>query len=188
MTTQRPFTISTTPRQPDNSSSLKSMKFARGGNQDSNVLRRERARGFEGLVCLSAEIAAGGSTQSSSSSIGERKSVTVTMFPIVSESGSTNDDTLVRVDRGAGGCDGSDVNASPSSSTSASAPLGSVSASSSSSSLMLMKFCWREFRGMRPGTRDIPSRHARALERSALRLRDERTEVVCDEKDMNECC
>lgn len=188
MRAQRLFTISTTPRQPESSSSLKSMKFARGGNHDSNVLRRERARGFDGIVCLSAEIAAGGSTQSSSSSIGECISVTVTTFPIVSESGNTNDDTLLRADRGAGGCGGSDVNASPSSSTSASAPVASVSASSSSSSLMLMKFCWREFRGMRPGTQESPSRHARALERSALRLRDERTEVVLDEKDMNERC
>ena len=179
---QRPFTISTTPRQPDNSSSLKSRKL----NQDSNVLRRERDReGFDGLVCLSTEIAAGGSTQSSSSSIGERDSATVATFPIGSEAGNTLDEALVRVDRAGGGGGGSDVKISLSSSTSASSP-ASVSAFSSSSSLILMKFCWREFLGMRPGRRESPSRHARALERSALRLREVRTEVVFDEKDMKE--
>ena len=166
------------------------MKFARGGNHDSNVLRRDRARGFDGLVCLSAENAAGGSTQSSSSSIGKRISAAVVAFPIVSEVGNANDDVLIRADRGADGSGDSDVNASPSSSsTSASAPVASVSApSSSSSSLILMKFCWREFRETLPGMQESPSKHARALERSALRLLDERTEVVFDENDMNECC
>jgi hypothetical protein len=66
--------------------------------------------------------------------------------------------------------------------------VSSIAPSSSSSSLMLMKFCWRDFRGMRPGTRESPSRHARALERSALRLRAVRTEVVFDEKEMNDVC
>jgi len=41
---------------------------------------------------------------------------------------------------------------------------------------------------MRPETREIPSRHARALLRSALRRREVRTEVVFDEKEMKECC
>jgi len=169
---------------------LKSIKFAKG-NHDSSVLRRERDRGFVGVVvCLSAEIAAGGSTQSSSSSIGEWVSATgatVATEPIGNTAGNINDEALVRPDRGAGGCGGNVVNASSSSSTSASSP-ASVSHSSSSSSLMLMKLCWRGFRAMRPETREIPSRHARALLRSALRRREVRTEVVFDEKEMKECC
>ena len=171
MRAQRPLTISTTPRQPDKSSSLRSMKFARG-NQDSNVPRRERVRGFNGLEdCVRAEIAAGGSTQSSSSSTGERDPLTIATYALGNEAGNTNDDALERPDRSDRG-GGSVVNASPSSSTSASSPasVSSTAPSSSSSSLMLMKFCWRGFRGIRPGTRECPSRQARALERSALRL------------------
>ena len=111
-------------------------------------------------------------------------------FASVNEVGNTDDKVLIRADRGAGGSGDRGGNESPSSSsTSASAPVASVSASSSSSSsLILMKFCWREFRETLPGTQERPSRHARALERSALRLLDERTEVVFDENDMNECC
>ena len=47
----RPLTISTTPRHPCNSSSLRSMKLAKG-NQDSSVLRRERDLGFDEAACM----------------------------------------------------------------------------------------------------------------------------------------
>ena len=79
----------------------------------------------------------------------------------------------------------------PSSSTSASTPVSSsLALSSSSSSLMLMKFRWRTALGTRPGVRERPSRHASALERSALRLRTVREEatVVAGERDMKDSC
>ncbi|SRR6266404_2296289 len=194
MVDQRPFTISTTPRQLDSSSSLRSIKFAKGGNQDSSVLRRERVRGFEGQnVCVSAVIAAGGSTQSSSSSTGRGETCDDSLTTVVATSprgngaggGNTNDDARVRPVCGGGGGGGNTSTASSSTSASVSS---SPSSSSSSSSLMLMKFCWRVLRGMRPGERERPSRHARALERSALRLQAVRIEVEFDVNERNDPC
>jgi hypothetical protein len=53
-----------------------------------------------------------------------------------------------------------------------------------------MKFRWRAALGTRPGVRERPSRHASALERSALRLRDVREEltVPAGERDMKDSC
>ena len=53
-----------------------------------------------------------------------------------------------------------------------------------------MKFRWRADLGTRPRARERPSRHASALERSALRLRTVRVEVTVPtgEKDMKDSC
>jgi hypothetical protein len=53
---------------------------------------------------------------------------------------------------------------------------------------MLIKFRWRMLLGTRAGLRERPSRQARALERSMLRLRAVRMEVPVDEKDINDPC
>lgn len=158
------------------------------GNHDSSVLRRDL--GFDTdededarfcWTCVWKFEAGGGSTRSSSSSMGRRVLNLVLRLGLGGGGDSTNDDMDVVV----WGCSG----ASLSSSTSASPPVSS-SRFSSSSSLMLMKFRWRALLGTRPGARERPSRHASALERSTLRLRTVREEVtvLTGEKDMKDSC
>ena len=190
--THRPFTISTTPRHPCNSSSLRSIKFAKG-NHDSSVPRRDF--GFDTdtdededfrfcCTCVWKFEAGGGRTRSSSSSMGRRALSLVRGLELGGGGDNTNDDMDV-VGWGRSG-------ASPSSSsTSASPPVSSSLAfSSSSSSLMLMKFRWRTLLETRPRVWERPSRHASALERSTLRLRTVREVVTvpAGERDMKDSC